>query len=367
LKRLFAMALCLFAAGPASAQVTLSLTTMSPPGSDFSAGFFRPWAERVNASAGGTVTVDPRDGYAIANYGNVYDRVTQDVVQIGWGMQGIIAGKFPLTEIATFPFEADNAEQASTALWKLYRAGDFGDEYKGLKLVLLGTFPMNGVHYAKKPPTLDNFKGLKVRAASKPQSDWIERLDGAPISMPPEDLYTALERGTIDVTLQGWSTFGPIKLADVTSYHVDAAFGTSTVMIFMIRFPACHSPEGHRRQFGRGNEPGLGKILRRACATSARYRVGPSQSNRRQAERGTGKFLETAGAAGRRSLDKIASAWRRAAATLSRVPRGCESGTLSRGGNDEFLATLPAESVVCRGRMRGTLSGRGAAGAHHFE
>jgi TRAP-type transport system periplasmic protein len=233
LKRLFAMAVCLFAAGPASAQVTLSLTTMSPPGSDFSAGFFRPWAERVNASAGGTVTVDPRDGYAIANYGNVYDRVTQDVVQIGWGMQGIIAGKFPLTEIATFPFEADNAEQASTALWKLYRAGDFGDEYKGLKLVLLGTFPMNGVHYAKKPPTLDNFKGLKVRAASKPQSDWIERLDGAPISMPPEDLYTALERGTIDVTLQGWSTFGPIKLADVTSYHVDAAFGTSTVMIFM--------------------------------------------------------------------------------------------------------------------------------------
>jgi TRAP-type transport system periplasmic protein len=218
---------------PAFAQTNLILTTMSPPGNDFSTAFFGPWAERMNAASKGALHVDPRDGYAVANYGNVYERVMDDVVQIGWGMQGIIAGRFPLTEIATFPFEADNAEQASVALWRLYHAGAFGAEYKDVKPLVLGTFPMNGVHYAKKPATIDNFNGLKVRAASKPQSEWIERLGGAPISMPPEDLYQALQRGTIDVTLQGWSTFGPIKLADVTSFHVDAAFGTSTIMLFM--------------------------------------------------------------------------------------------------------------------------------------
>jgi TRAP-type C4-dicarboxylate transport system substrate-binding protein len=102
------MAIAVLAAGvPAFAQTNLILTTMSPPGNDFSTGLFGPWAERMNAASKGTLHVDPRDGYAVANYGNVYERVMDDVVQIGWGMQGIIAGRFPLTEVATFPFEAD--------------------------------------------------------------------------------------------------------------------------------------------------------------------------------------------------------------------------------------------------------------------
>jgi TRAP-type C4-dicarboxylate transport system substrate-binding protein len=240
-------ALLLCGAGAGNAQVNLTLTTMSPPGSDFSAKFFRPWAERLNAASHGAFKVDPRDGFAVAAYGNVYDRVMQDVVQIGWGMQGLIAGRFPLTEVATFPFEADSSEQASTALWRLYKSGAFGEEYKGVKPLILGTYPMNGVHYAKKPANLDGFAGLKLRAASKPQAEWVKRLGGAPISMPPEDLYTALERGTIDATLQAWSTFAAIKLADVTSYHVKVAFGTSTIMIFMAQSKYDSLPEAGRK------------------------------------------------------------------------------------------------------------------------
>ena len=238
MKRLALMAVAVVIAlltgwAPALAQTNILVTSMSPPGNDFSSGFFGPWAERMNAASNGTLHVEVRDGYSVANYGNVYERVMDDVVQIGWGMQGIIAGRFPLTEVATFPFEANNAEQASVALWRLYKAGAFGDEYKGVKPLVLGTYPMNGVHYTRKPASIDNFNGLKVRAASKPQAEWIERLGGAPISMPPEDLYQALQRGTIDATLQGWSTFGPIKLADVTNFHIDVAFGTSTIMLFM--------------------------------------------------------------------------------------------------------------------------------------
>jgi TRAP-type C4-dicarboxylate transport system substrate-binding protein len=218
---------------PALAQVNLLLTTMSPPGEDFSTKFFRPWAERMTAASNGAINVDPRDGFAIAGFGNVYDRVLSDVVQIGWGMQGGIGGKFPLTEVATFPFQADTAEQASVALWRLYQSGALADEYANIKPLILGTYPMNGVHYAKKPKSLDDFSGLKLRTASKPQSDWIEHLGGAPISMPMEDVYTGLERGTIDATLQAWSAFGPVKLADVTNFHVNVALGTSTIMIFM--------------------------------------------------------------------------------------------------------------------------------------
>lgn len=51
---------------PADAQTNLIMTTMSPPGNAFSSQFFGPWAERINEAAKGTINVDPRDGFAIA-------------------------------------------------------------------------------------------------------------------------------------------------------------------------------------------------------------------------------------------------------------------------------------------------------------
>jgi TRAP-type C4-dicarboxylate transport system substrate-binding protein len=256
--------------GAAFAQTNLILTTMTPPGGDFSAKFFHPWAERMTAASKGSLKIDARDGFAIANYGNVFDRVMEDVVQIGWGMQGTIAGRFPLTEVATFPFEADNAEQASVALWRVYKGTALNAEYKDVKPLVLGTFPMNGVHYAKKPVSLDNFKGLKVRAASKPQSDWIERLGGAPISMPAEDLYTALQRGIIDVTLQGWSAFGAIKLADVTSFHLDLAFGTSTIMLFMSQAKYDSLPPDARKAIDDNSGEAMSRAWGKFCDDLAR-------------------------------------------------------------------------------------------------
>lgn len=219
---------------PAEAQSNLIMTTMSPPGNAFSSSFFGPWAERINDAAKGTIHVDPRDGFAIANFTNVYDRVMNDAVQIGWGMQGLVAGKFPLTEVATFPFEAQNAEQGSVALWKLYASGALDQEYRGIKPLILGIYPINGVHYAKMPKSFDDFSGLKLRTASKIQSDWIEALNGAPISMGMEDIYQSIQRGGIDATLQAWTTYASAPaLAEVTKVFLDVKLGTSTVMIFM--------------------------------------------------------------------------------------------------------------------------------------
>ncbi len=223
-----------FLAAPSWAQVNIILTTMSPPGNAFSTGFFGPWADRIDEASKGTIHVEPRDGFALANFTNVYDRVMSDAVQIGWGMQGLVAGKFPLTEVTTFPFEAQSAEQGSTALWRLYASGALKDEYSGVKPLVLGIYPINGVHYAKMPKSFDDFSGLKLRTASKIQSDWIEALGGAPISMGMEDIYQALQRSAIDATLQAWTTYASAPaLAEVTNVFLDVKLGTSTMMIFM--------------------------------------------------------------------------------------------------------------------------------------
>jgi len=244
-------AVALLAAGTAEAQaqepVNIIMSSMAPGNSGFSTVFFRPWADKINADSQGTIKVDVRDGFALATFANVLDRVGNDVIQIGFSMQGIIGNRFPMTEVAAIPFEAENAKQSSVALWRVYAAGALGKEYDGLKPLALGTFPMNGLHYAKKPKTLDNLDGLKLRAASKSQGEWISHLGGAPISMDAPDIYGALQRGLIDATLQAWSAFGPLNLAEVTTTHLDVAFGTSTIMVFMTQKKFDSLPEAGRK------------------------------------------------------------------------------------------------------------------------
>jgi TRAP-type C4-dicarboxylate transport system substrate-binding protein len=220
--------------GAAAQEVRLFMTSMSPPGSPNSV-FYNAWAKRVNEQSHGTLNIEVRDSVSLASFPNVVDRVMDDVVQIGWSIHGMYGGRFPLTEVADLPFLADTNQHGSVALWRLYASGLLDSEYKDLHPVFFGLVGLTGLHFAKEPKTIDDLKGLKIRVVGKVQSDMITRLGGAPISLPSDDMYSGLQRGTIDAAATSWTAFGPYKLLEVTSFHVEGPLGTSTSMFFMAK------------------------------------------------------------------------------------------------------------------------------------
>jgi TRAP-type transport system periplasmic protein len=229
-----AMIVFAWAAGPCSAQEqNLILTTMSPAGSANSTLLFGPWAARINEQGKGVIHIEPRDGPTLANFGNVYERVNDDVVQIGWLLPGLLGGQFGLTEVSGLPFMTDNAEQGSVALWRFYKSGALSAEYKDIVPLMFGVFPQFQLHFAKPVRSLETLRGLKVTATGKSSLQIIEKLGGSPESLPPQDIYEALERGTIDGVMMPWSAFDAYKLTEVTSYHVETALGTTPSVIFM--------------------------------------------------------------------------------------------------------------------------------------
>ena len=118
-----AAAFC-FAAGAARAEeVNLLFGTTLPAQVHLNVRVLHPWAERVNAQGKGIVHIDVRDGSEIANLGNFYSRVQDDVIQISWGLRSAIGGKFPRTAVGGLPFEVEKAEIGSVALWRVYKSG----------------------------------------------------------------------------------------------------------------------------------------------------------------------------------------------------------------------------------------------------
>lgn len=225
-------------AGGAVAQETrlVFATTMAAGGAAAAASeHLGPWFERVNELGKGVLTVERRDGPNIATMGNSYDRVLGDVVQIAWGLQPLLGGKFPLSEVAGLPFMSNSSEHAAVALWRLYKTGMLDSEYKDIVPLWLAVSAQNKIHFAKAPKAPADLSSLKLNVFNRVLVQVVEQFGGTAVSVGPEQQYEALQRGNIDGTLTAWSGFYGYRLQEVTTYHTEAPFGSSTHMFFMSR------------------------------------------------------------------------------------------------------------------------------------
>ena len=230
-----AAALGLGIAAAHAQESTLILATINPPNADTVTRYFQPWADRINAQGKGVLRIDVRSDAILANSGNFYDRVMSDVVQITWGTQSLVGGKFPLSDLVSLPFLTDKSEPASVAFYRLYKTGVLDREYADVMPLWLYVYPQNSLHFVKAPRTLGNLDGLKVHAVNNVNAKIASLLGGAPISLTIGDAYLGLQRGTLDAAIVPWPAVPIFKLAEVTSYHVDAPLGSGPGMMLMAR------------------------------------------------------------------------------------------------------------------------------------
>jgi TRAP-type transport system periplasmic protein len=250
IKNLVASAAAVFVAlglstGIAKADATkLLVTSMSPPGSEHSQQF-NEWAKRVDAASQGTLALEIRDGSTVANFGNIFDRLTGDVVQIGWVAEANIGGRFPLSEVVGLPFLADSAETGAVGFWRLYKSGLLDAEYKDIVPLWVFAGTPNTFHFVKEPKNLDDLKGQKIQVFAKTLGDFVQNMGATPISLMVTQAYESLQRGVVDATLIGWSN--PFRLDEVTFFHLEGPFGVSPHVIAMTRAKFASLPEAAQK------------------------------------------------------------------------------------------------------------------------
>jgi TRAP-type C4-dicarboxylate transport system substrate-binding protein len=265
-------------------ETTLLFGTSTPPGTHISVRVFHPWVERINEQGKGIVKIDIRDGLEIANPGNFYTRVRDDVIQIGWGSHNSVPGTFPLSGFSNMPFQTESSELSSVAFWRLIKAGYFDAEYKDIVPLFVQIYPQSQIHLAKAPRSPEDIGGLRLMVVAKTGADAVARLGAAPISLLLPELYQGLQRNTVDGALMSWTAFQPFKLAEVTTYHIDTRLGTPPAMVFMTkkRYEAL-SPEARKiidQNAGEAQSRALGKAwdeveeeARQAAKDDPKHRV----------------------------------------------------------------------------------------------
>ena len=160
------------------------------------------FAENVRIMSNGRLDINVFAGGELVPALQVFDAVSQGAVEMGHGSAYYWAGKVPAAQFfSTVPF---GMEQKGVEAW-LYHGGGlelWNELYEPFNVIAL---PMGnsgvqmGGWFNKKIETIDDLKGLRMRIPGL-GGKVLDRAGGNPILMSGGELYTALERGTIDAT-----------------------------------------------------------------------------------------------------------------------------------------------------------------------
>jgi len=189
------------AGGAAAADVTLKYSDHDPLGGMRTNFVKEVWLAEIEKQSGGKVKIQDFWGGALMSSREALKGVGAGVSDMGFIFPGHYPGELPGHSIFNlFPRGPNNFE---TMAWLYRKAYDEVPEIKE-ELTKLGVMPvmvtagLPGAFVATKPiKTLADIRGDKWRAGGKWQLRFLENAGAVPVSVPWDDVYMALQTGTI--------------------------------------------------------------------------------------------------------------------------------------------------------------------------
>ena len=221
------------AAAFAAEPILLKYGDPGPPTASIHTDLIKPWSEKVNKEGGGALNVKVYVGYSLVNMRNTLDRVQNGVADMAFCILGPVSSQFPKTLVATLPYVAGNAHEAGLALQRLYDKGIIANEWKHVKPIAFGVFANLTYHTVPMVKSLKDLKGIKISVQGRIAGQTLEALGGVPISLPINEVYQALQRGTIQGSAIGWPADVDFKLTDIAKHHLLESLGGAEAIMIM--------------------------------------------------------------------------------------------------------------------------------------
>ena len=202
--------------------VTLKFHTFMSPQSNVWINMHKAWMDKVEKESGGRIKFE---AYPAMQLGGtpvqLYDQVKDGVVDVMWTLPGNTAGRFPRVEVFELPFMMSNAEATSKAYWE-YVQTFAADEFKDVQVLALQVHGPGVIHTVDKPiKSVEDMKGVKMRAPTRQVNKLMASLGATPVGMPLPGIPDALSKGTIQGAVIPWEVVPSVKVHELTKFHAE--------------------------------------------------------------------------------------------------------------------------------------------------
>ncbi|HUG77861.1 MAG TPA: TRAP transporter substrate-binding protein [Burkholderiales bacterium] len=220
-----------------AAAEELRLSTFVPPVHVIYREIIVPWAADVAKATNGEVKVTLYPSMQLGGKPPELFRQTVDgVVDMTFTLPGYTSPAFPRVGIIELPGLKADGLAATNMMWDLLDPYLL-PEFEGTKVIALwgaedaGLMTRNNKAYR----SLDDLKGLRIRAPSAAQAKQIQVMGAVPIAAPITQVYPGLERGTMDGAMVPFTTILDFRLGEVAKGFTISGpiFGRSVFLIAM--------------------------------------------------------------------------------------------------------------------------------------
>ncbi|MDQ4061314.1 MAG: TRAP transporter substrate-binding protein [Pseudomonadota bacterium] len=194
--------------GAADAQTrTLRVGNWLPGHHLIPRGIIEPWARAIEKETNGELKFDIMAS-SLGSPPQYFDLLVDGAIDVGYGVSGHNAGRFPMTQVMDLPFMSPDPWAGSAAAWLTYeRYGARYNEHKGAKVVGLFVHSEPYIWMRGEPlKSVAELQGKKIRVGGNVTGRIVTLLGGAPVQIPPTEAQQAMARGVADgITFPGES------------------------------------------------------------------------------------------------------------------------------------------------------------------
>lgn len=215
-----AAALVAGSAAHAADEVVLKLHHFLPAGHQNQTTVIEPWAEKLAAESNGRLKIEIYPQMQLGGKPpQLLDQVRDGLADIVWVLPGYTAGRFPKIAVFELPFMVSTAEATSQAVQAFYEE-HARDEWSDYHVLWFHTHARGLLHTREKPiQSMDDFNGLKMRAANRYVGEALQAMGASPVFMPVPALPEALSKGVVDGAAIPWEIVPPLKVQELAPNH----------------------------------------------------------------------------------------------------------------------------------------------------
>lgn len=208
------------------------LVTHQLPGTSRYEDTVIPFVEAVKKASGGRLIIEPFGAGVLFPASEALDSVKNGMVEMSASWDGLWAGKNPVFSLAgnipvdpirSFGEHFYRAEKLDPILKQAYE--EFGVTY-------LGAFdfgPLEILMSSKPIRSISDFKGMNIRAGGM-AGDYYSKLGGSVVSLASNEIYTALQLGTIDAAeYNDWIVNMEMGFDEITKYVIEPVLHTGAL------------------------------------------------------------------------------------------------------------------------------------------
>jgi len=194
---------------------------------------FEPFCKDVEEISGGKVKIKIYPGGALGKPTQLPDAVKAGITDISFIIPAYTTGRFPYLSVLDLPFLNSSAYQTTEVIYELYDQY-FSKDFQDYKVLWLYSCGPGVFHSVTKPMnTLEDIKGMKMRAPSSEMVKAFKLLDANPVGMPISKLTMSLQKKVIDGMLTPYSAVKDFRLFDLIKYITEIEMYTMPMAVVM--------------------------------------------------------------------------------------------------------------------------------------